>query len=163
MVLAPHRRGALLVRAAMFDRLSRSMDKARKLMTGNDKLTSENMKEPLKEIRRALLEADVSLPVVRRFVKKVEEKALGMQVSGLSGNGRGLWSCNCNSIACSCNMRTVSNTEHGMVMYSRDIMFMSPSLASTHSWNAGGSTANGGVFVHLHPTCPPLSCRLLLV
>lgn len=64
----------------MFDKLSRSMEKARKLMTGTDKLTAENMKEPLKEIRRALLEADVSLPVVRRFIKKVEEKALGQEV-----------------------------------------------------------------------------------
>jgi signal recognition particle GTPase len=65
----------------MFDKLSRSMERARKLMTGSDRLTAENMKEPLKEIRRALLEADVSLPVVRRFIKKVEEKALGQQVS----------------------------------------------------------------------------------
>jgi signal recognition particle subunit SRP54 len=38
------------------------------------------MKEPLKEVRRALLEADVSLPVVRGFVKRVEEEALGMEV-----------------------------------------------------------------------------------
>ena len=45
----------------------------------------ENMKEPLKEVRRALLEADVSLPVVRGFVKRVEEEALGMEVvSGVS-------------------------------------------------------------------------------
>ena len=43
------------------------------------------MKEPLKEVRRALLEADVSLPVVRGFVKRVEEEALGMEVvSGVS-------------------------------------------------------------------------------
>ncbi|GFH29881.1 SRP54 domain-containing protein, partial [Haematococcus lacustris] len=63
----------------MFDSLSRSMERARKLMTGTDKLTAENIKEPLKEIRRALLEADVSLPVVRRFVKKVEERALGTE------------------------------------------------------------------------------------
>jgi signal recognition particle GTPase len=68
----------------MFDKLSRSMDRARKLMTGTDRLTAENMKEPLKEIRRALLEADVSLPVVRRFIKKVEEKALGQQVRHIS-------------------------------------------------------------------------------
>eukprot|EP00889_Picochlorum_renovo_P003991 jgi/Picre1/31021/NNA_006378.t2 len=39
------------------------------------------MKEPLKEVRRALLEADVSLPVVRRFVKRVEEEVLGMEVT----------------------------------------------------------------------------------
>jgi len=64
----------------MFDSLSRSMERARKMIGNNDKLTSENIKDPLKEIRRALLEADVSLPVVRRFIKKVEEKALGQKV-----------------------------------------------------------------------------------
>jgi signal recognition particle subunit SRP54 len=53
------------------------------MVSKDDKLTPENIKEPLKEIRRALLEADVSLPVVRRFVKKVEEKALGQEVRGL--------------------------------------------------------------------------------
>ena len=56
------------------------MEKAWKLVSKDGKLTAENIKEPLKEIRRALLEADVSLPVVRRFMKKVEEKALGVQV-----------------------------------------------------------------------------------
>lgn len=50
------------------------------IAAGNDKLTAENIKEPLKEMRRALLEADVSLPVVRRFVKQLEEKALGREV-----------------------------------------------------------------------------------
>jgi hypothetical protein len=56
------------------------MEKAWKLVSKDGKLTPENVKEPLKEIRRALLEADVSLPVVRRFMKRVEEKALGQQV-----------------------------------------------------------------------------------
>jgi len=73
----------------MFDNLSRSMEKAWKLVSKDGKLTPENVKEPLKEIRRALLEADVSLPVVRRFMKKVEEKALGQQVShAIMGNQR---------------------------------------------------------------------------
>lgn len=44
------------------------------------KLTPENMKGPLRDVRRALLEADVSLPVVRRFIKKVEERAQGLEV-----------------------------------------------------------------------------------
>jgi signal recognition particle GTPase len=35
---------------------------------------------PLRDVRRALLEADVSLPVVRRFITKVEERALGLEV-----------------------------------------------------------------------------------
>ena len=45
------------------------------------KLTTDNIKEPMREIRRALLEADVSLPVVRRFVSKVEKAALGAKVT----------------------------------------------------------------------------------
>uniref|UniRef100_A0A7S3VP79 signal-recognition-particle GTPase n=1 Tax=Dunaliella tertiolecta TaxID=3047 RepID=A0A7S3VP79_DUNTE len=76
----PPARGRLVIRSAMFDKLSRSVEKAWKMVSKDGKLTPENIKEPLKEIRRALLEADVSLPVVRRFVKKVEEKALGQEV-----------------------------------------------------------------------------------
>ena len=44
-------------------------------------LSPENIKAPLKDIRRALLEADVSLPVVRRFVSKVEAKVVGIKVT----------------------------------------------------------------------------------
>lgn len=75
--VAPRR---LVIQAAMFDNLSRSMEKAWKMVSKDGKLTAENIKDPIKEIRRALLEADVSLPVVRRFVKRVEEKALGREV-----------------------------------------------------------------------------------
>ncbi|PRW50901.1 Signal recognition particle 54 kDa chloroplastic isoform B [Chlorella sorokiniana] len=76
---------ALRTRAAMFDGLSRSLEKAWDSVRRDGKLTAENVKEPMREIRRALLEADVSLPVVRRFVKKVEEAALGERVvKGLS-------------------------------------------------------------------------------
>jgi hypothetical protein len=64
----------------MFDNLSESINKAWKLVQKDGKLTPDNMKEPMKEIRRALLEADVSLPVVRRFVQRIEERALGMEV-----------------------------------------------------------------------------------
>ncbi|KAG2433584.1 hypothetical protein HYH02_012516 [Chlamydomonas schloesseri] len=74
------RRGGLVIRSAMFDSLSRSIEKAQRLIGKSGTLTAENMKEPLKEVRRALLEADVSLPVVRRFIKKVEERALGTKV-----------------------------------------------------------------------------------
>lgn len=44
---------------------------------------------PCRDVRRALLEADVSLPVVRRFIKKVEEKAAGLEVRGGAGGGQG--------------------------------------------------------------------------
>jgi signal recognition particle subunit SRP54 len=64
----------------MFDNLSNSLSKAFKSVSPDGKLTAENIKGPLRDVRRALLEADVSLPVVRRFVAKVEEKALGLEV-----------------------------------------------------------------------------------
>eukprot|EP00898_Chlorokybus_atmophyticus_P003960 jgi/Chlat1/4565/Chrsp29S04597 len=68
------------VRADMFDALSDRLGEAWKKLSGADKLDQDNIKEPMKEIRRALLEADVSLPVVRRFIKRVEDKAVGVSV-----------------------------------------------------------------------------------
>ena len=55
----------------MFGSVTRGIESAWSKLIGVSELTPENIKEPLKDIRRALLEADVSLPVVRRFVKKV--------------------------------------------------------------------------------------------
>jgi len=84
-VLSPakrqHRAGSLVARdglGTLTTRLGKAWKLAQKGKDGS--LTRENMKEPLKEVRRALLEADVSLPVVRAFVKRVEEEALGMEV-----------------------------------------------------------------------------------
>lgn len=74
------RRRGVAVRAEVFDRLSERLEGAWKTLKGEDKITPENIKEPLKEIRRALLEADVSLPVVRSFVKRVEASAVGTGV-----------------------------------------------------------------------------------
>jgi signal recognition particle subunit SRP54 len=73
-------RGAALVARAMFDGLTASLSKAFKGLSADGKLTAENMKAPLRDVRRALLEADVSLPVVRRFVAQVEARALGLEV-----------------------------------------------------------------------------------
>lgn len=70
-----------MVHAAMFDDLSKNLDKAWDMVRKDGKLTKDNVKAPMREIRRALLEADVSLPVVRKFVKQVEETALGVQVT----------------------------------------------------------------------------------
>jgi signal recognition particle subunit SRP54 len=50
------------------------------LMGGGKKLTDENMQDTLREIRRALLEADVSLKVIRKFLDRVEAEATGQQV-----------------------------------------------------------------------------------
>lgn len=52
------------------------------LTTGKAKLTEDNIKDTLREVRMALLEADVALPVVRDFVARVKEKALGQEVLG---------------------------------------------------------------------------------
>ena len=57
------------------------MEQAWQKLTSEDELTETNIKEPLKDIRHALLEADVSLPVVRRFVGKVQQRALGEGVA----------------------------------------------------------------------------------
>ncbi|GMH32709.1 hypothetical protein BSKO_00543 [Bryopsis sp. KO-2023] len=68
------------VQAAMFDNLTKSLNNAWDMVKKDGKLTPDNVKGPMREIRRALLEADVSLPVVRRFVKSVEQNALGIKV-----------------------------------------------------------------------------------
>lgn len=60
--------------------LTRGVTKAIDKLKGVGELDETNVKGPLKDIRRALLEADVSLPVVRRFVKRVELRALGKDV-----------------------------------------------------------------------------------
>ncbi len=57
----------LLVRAGMFDNLSQRLDKAWDLVRKDGKLTSENIKEPMRQIRRALLEADVRASPKGRF------------------------------------------------------------------------------------------------
>merc|ERR1719443_110560 len=64
----------------MFDALNVRLETAWKSVKGEAELNTVNIKAPMKEIRRALLEADVSLPVVRRFVKRVEERCLGLEV-----------------------------------------------------------------------------------
>ncbi|WPT10645.1 Signal recognition particle 54 kDa protein [Picochlorum sp. SENEW3] len=71
----------LVTTRAALEGLTKRLGTAWKMVQKDGRLTKENMKEPLKEVRRALLEADVSLPVVRRFVKRVEEEVLGMEVT----------------------------------------------------------------------------------
>eukprot|EP01018_Ginkgo_biloba_P030733 Gb_10951 [translate_table: standard] len=78
--LVNRRRGFVIVRAEMFGQLTTSLEAAWSKLRKEDVLTRENITEPMREIRRALLEADVSLPVVRRFVKVVTEQAIGVGV-----------------------------------------------------------------------------------
>ncbi|XP_062198090.1 signal recognition particle subunit SRP54, chloroplastic-like [Phragmites australis] len=74
------RAGGLVVRAEMFGQLTTGLESAWNKLRGVDVLTKENIAEPMRDIRRALLEADVSLPVVRRFIESVSEKVVGTDV-----------------------------------------------------------------------------------
>jgi signal recognition particle subunit SRP54 len=64
----------------MFERLSDKLDAAFKKLKGRGKLTEKNIEEGLKEIRLALLEADVHYRVAKRFIADVKERALGQEV-----------------------------------------------------------------------------------
>ncbi len=64
----------------MFDNLSERLTKTLKTIRGQGRLTEDNIKETLREVRMALLEADVALPVVRAFIDRVRERALGQEV-----------------------------------------------------------------------------------
>ena len=65
----------------MFTQLSQRLSKTVKNLRGQGRLTEDNIQEITREIRMALLEADVALPVVREFIKDVKEKALGEDVA----------------------------------------------------------------------------------
>lgn len=64
----------------MFKNLSERLTSVVKNLTGRGRLTTENIKEALNEVRIALLEADVSLPVVQTFLNNVQTKAIGQEV-----------------------------------------------------------------------------------
>lgn len=64
----------------MFDTLTDRLQETMKSLRGDAKLTPENMEEAIREVRKALLEADVSLKVVKLFISRVRQKALGEEV-----------------------------------------------------------------------------------
>ena len=64
----------------MFDSLSSKLDKAFQVLKGHGKITEINVAETLKEVRRALLDADVNFKIAKEFTTKVKEKALGQDV-----------------------------------------------------------------------------------
>ena len=66
----------------MLDNLTSRFSSVLKNIRGHAKLTEDNIKEALREVRLALLEADVALPVVKEFINNVKEKALGQEVAG---------------------------------------------------------------------------------
>ena len=65
----------------MFENLSERFDGIVKRLRGQGRLTEENVSDTLREVRMALLEADVALPVVRDFIAQVKERALGSEVA----------------------------------------------------------------------------------
>ncbi|MCM1512821.1 MAG: signal recognition particle protein [Oxalobacter formigenes] len=74
----------------MLDNLTQRLAKVVKTMRGEARLTEANTAEMLREIRLALLEADVALPVVRGFISRVREKAMGEEVIGSLTPGQAL-------------------------------------------------------------------------
>jgi signal recognition particle subunit SRP54 len=74
----------------MLDNLTQRLAKVVKTMRGEARLTESNTAEMLREVRLALLEADVALPAVREFVSRVKEKAQGQEVIGSLTPGQAL-------------------------------------------------------------------------
>jgi signal recognition particle subunit SRP54 len=74
----------------MLDQLTDKLARVVKTMRGQARLTDANMQEMLREVRLALLEADVALPVVRDFIAAVKDKALGEDVVGSLTPGQAL-------------------------------------------------------------------------
>lgn len=71
----------------MFDSLSDRLTNTLRGLSGKAKLTEENIADTLREVRRALLEADVALPVVKDFVDAVSKRAVGVTVSSALNPG----------------------------------------------------------------------------
>ncbi len=66
----------------MFDNLTGRLSRVIKSLRGEARLTESNLQEALREVRMALLEADVALPVVKTFIERVRGRALGQEVIG---------------------------------------------------------------------------------
>ena len=74
----------------MLENLTQRLSRVVKTMRGQARLTEANTQEMLREVRMALLEADVALPVVREFVASVREQALGKEVADSLNPGQAL-------------------------------------------------------------------------
>src|SRR6478736_10549431 len=84
LVLRERRRASVVTlkwgQSLMFDNLSDKLQRVFKNLRGEGKLTPENMDIALREIRMALLEADVHFKVAKEFIAAVKEKAMGQDV-----------------------------------------------------------------------------------
>ncbi len=74
----------------MLDNLTQRLSRVVKTLRGQARLTEDNISDALREVRMALLEADVALPVVRDLVARIKEKAIGQEVLGSLTPGQAL-------------------------------------------------------------------------
>jgi len=74
----------------MFDSLSQRLGDVLKRLQGQGRLTEDNIKDSLREVRMALLEADVALPVVKDFINHIRERAVGAEVMSSLTPGQAL-------------------------------------------------------------------------
>ena len=74
----------------MLDNLTNRLARVMKTLKGEARLTESNIADALREVRMALLEADVALPVVKDFIAAVKEKAVGEEVLGSLSPGQAL-------------------------------------------------------------------------
>ena len=74
----------------MLDNLTQRFGRVVKNLRGQARLTEDNITDMLREVRMALLEADVALPVVKEFIAKVKEKSIGQEVIGSLTPGQAL-------------------------------------------------------------------------
>ncbi len=72
----------------MFDSLSERLNKVLKNISGKGRITEDNIQTTLRQVRMALLEADVALPVVKEFVTKIKYRALGKEVKSSLSPGQ---------------------------------------------------------------------------
>ena len=75
---------------ALFENLTARLSRTVDTLRGRGRITEENVGESLREVRMALLEADVALPVVKTFIERVKQKALGAEVTASLTPGPGL-------------------------------------------------------------------------
>jgi signal recognition particle subunit SRP54 len=74
----------------MLDNLTQRMARVVKTLRGHARLTEDNIAEAMREVRMALLEADVALPVVKSFIARVKDRAVGQEVIGSLTPGQAL-------------------------------------------------------------------------
>jgi len=74
----------------MFENLTQRLSRVVKTLRGEARLTEANIQDALREVRMALLEADVALPAVKDFIARVRDKALGQEVAGSLTPGQAL-------------------------------------------------------------------------